>query len=387
MSAKLLDNLHAQHAAAQRGDLAQLYAQVNELRNRKLYHQLTERLLVLVVHPYFKTPGNDELITLYNGFLKELESRVKALSMAQILVQVAGQYPNVKEGISFLEQKATEFKKNSTEAYALLLSMSAQMHTIERSFDRARDLLQEVETLVNDSLGIDPLVYSQFYRVLAVFHKSQTRAGEFYRAGLLYLAYTPLESVAIDVLRGLARDLALAGLVADDVYGVGELLSHPLADIAKQDAENGWLWEVLNAYNSGRIETFRQLRSRFSEQMQRQASLVDNMGLIEEKISILALIELLWTRPADGRTVTFADVERATQTNKVEMVIMRALSLGLVKGEIDQVRGVFNVFSVQPRVLSFDQIADLEKKVKDWADAVEKTLGSMEGDSGKLLNN
>ena len=101
--------------------------------------------------------------------------------------------------------------------------------------------------MLDGALGLDPLVFSNFYRVLAIFHKSQVHAGKFYqvtkqgflmenvfvisklekKSGLLYLAYTPVDSIALPVQKLMARDLALAGLVAEDVYVPLCLCFHP----------------------------------------------------------------------------------------------------------------------------------------------------------------
>ncbi len=176
--------------------------------------------------------------------------------------------------------------------------------------------------MLDGALGLDPLVYSNFYRVLAIFHKSQVHAGEFYkyvyfvwdccvsfmlsnRAGLLYLAYTPVDTIALPVQKLMARDLALAGLVAEDVYGLGELLSHPVAQTLRQDSDNAWLLELVNAFNSGKIAEWGTLKSRHAAQIQQHASVAQHMDLLEQKIRILALIELVWSRPADGRTLPF----------------------------------------------------------------------------------
>jgi hypothetical protein len=128
-------------------------------------------------------------------------------------------------------------------------------------------VLSEVQALLDTAIGIDPVVYSQFYRVLSIFHKvscfvlfmddshefwcvagphvgliarllsflsllslsirllqNQSHAGEFYKAGLLYLAFTPLDTLSLEVKRGLARDLGIAGLVAGSCLIVTRIL-------------------------------------------------------------------------------------------------------------------------------------------------------------------
>ncbi|KAH8029312.1 hypothetical protein HPB51_025191 [Rhipicephalus microplus] len=52
--------------------------------------------------------------------------------------------------------------------------------------------------------------------------------------------------------------------------------------------------------------------------------------------------------------------------DKVEVLVMKALSLGLVRGTIDQVDAQVHMQWVQPRVLSRDQIAGMKKRLDAW---------------------
>jgi 26S proteasome regulatory subunit N9 len=152
--------------------------------------------------------------------------------------------------------------------------------------------------------------------------------------------------------------------------------SHPVAQALKNDPENAWLLELVNAFNSGKIGEWTQLKTRHSARIQQHGSVANSLELLEEKIRVLALIELVWSRPADGRTLPFGDVAAATQlrVDQVELLVMRALALGLIKGEIDQVQGVVVVTHVLPRVLSFDQIAAAKDRVCYWREHVGDTL-------------
>ena len=90
--------------------------------------------------------------------------------------------------------------------------------------------------------------------------------------------------------------------------------------------------------------------------------------MLDEKIILLALMELALRRPAGARSLPFADIAAATRTaaDKVEWIVMRALSLGLIKGTIDEVDAVVHVSFVKPRVLSLAQIVGLKGKVEEW---------------------
>lgn len=84
-----------------------------------------------------------------------------------------------------------------------------------------------------------------------------------------------------------------------------------------------------------------------------QQALTANEVLLTQKISILALMELAFKRPSDQRTIAFPDIATATKlpVKEVEPLVMKALSLKLVKGSIDEVDQTFSVTWVQPRVL------------------------------------
>jgi len=67
---------------------------------------------------------------------------------------------------------------------------------------------------------------------------------------------------------------------------------------------------------------------------------------------------MAFTRPANNRQLTFNEVALKTQLpeDDVELLVMRALSIGLVKGSIDQVDKRIYLSWVQPRVLDLSQV-------------------------------
>ncbi|KAL1471756.1 hypothetical protein MTO96_039755, partial [Rhipicephalus appendiculatus] len=87
---------------------------------------------------------------------------------------------------------------------------------------------------------------------------------------------------------------------------------------------------------------------------------------LRQKMCLLCLMEMAFQRP--GSRLSFQEI--ATQTrlplDEVEVLVMKALSLGLVRGTIDQVDAQVHMQWVQPRVLSRDQIAGMKKRLDAW---------------------
>jgi 26S proteasome regulatory subunit N9 len=65
---------------------------------------------------------------------------------------------------------------------------------------------------------------------------------------------------------------------------------------------------------------------------------------------------------------------------------MRAMSLGLLKGGIDEVEGAVHVTFVKPRVLDKAQVAVLKERVEAWRDKAAGALRFLEDHTEELLS-
>ena len=87
-------------------------------------------------------------------------------------------------------------------------------------------------------------------------------------------------------------------------------------------------------------------------------------------------MEMTFRREATQRQILFTEIATATTlpVDHVEMLIMKALAQGLVKGKIDGVAGSVSLTWVQPRVLDATQLGSMLDKIGGWVSSV----GSME---------
>jgi len=100
----------------------------------------------------------------------------------------------------------------------------------------------------------------------------------------------------------------------------------------------------------------------------------------------MALIEAVFQRTASNRSMTFQIVAEEVRLprDEVEHLVMKALSLKLIRGKIDQVDERVHIDWVQPRVLSRPQIGSLGDRLTAWIDRLGKVDEFVQSNS-KLL--
>jgi len=174
----------------------------------------------------------------------------------------------------------------------------------------------------------------------------------------------------------------LAALLGKDVYNFGELLAHPIL-ASLNGTPNAWLVDLLLAFNSGDVQGYEKLRSQWTK----QPDLNQNQEILYEKLCLLVLMEMTFRRDANDRQITFADVSQQTGLNvdKVELLVMKALSKGLVKGHIDQVEQTINLTWVQPRVLDKEQLKTIMAKISTLNASIRSMENMIENNAGEIL--
>jgi len=203
---------------------------------------------------------------------------------------------------------------------------------------------------------------------------------------LLYLVYTPLEQIPVTEQASLAFDMGLAALVSTNIHNFGELLAHPILN-SLLETKNAWLREFLFAFNRGDLDKFDQLLNVHRREIEEQPALKNNQSLLREKISILALMELVFNKPAEGRTLPFKVIANATKLkdDEVELLVMKALSVKLIRGEIDEVNQTVTISWVQPRVLDMIQIGKMRDRVAEWTENVHSVLNYVQNETAPEL--
>lgn len=192
----------------------------------------------------------------------------------------------------------------------------------------------------------------------------------YYRNALLYLACIDIDSLTPQERHARAHHLSIAALLSDSIYNFGELLLHPILDALKESEKHAWLRDLLFAFNRGDLAAFDVLYGNVSA----NPLLNQHSSHLRQKIYLASLTEAIFRRPPHDRAMTFSDISAETKVrpDEIEHLIMKALSLGLLRGSIDQVDGVANITWVQPKVLDLKQIEGMRQRLLDWDSSVNQ---------------
>ena len=112
------------------------------------------------------------------------------------------------------------------------------------------------------------------------------------------------------------------------------------------------------------------------------------MSYLDQKVRILAFLELLFNCGKDERCLKFAQISQTchVEVEQVEMLIMKAMSLELVKGAIDEVDQTVQIDWIMPRYLSVDHLKLLAERMGEWENKVGNIVKMVEDNSYELLH-
>ncbi|KAI3787168.1 hypothetical protein L1987_41429 [Smallanthus sonchifolius] len=378
-----LDSLRSTHP-----ELSDWYNSLADLYQRKLWHQLTLKLEQFVALAVFQ--AGDALIQLYHNFITDFETKINLLKLAHFAVIVSRQYSEKEFAISYLDvviEKLRATKETRIEEPVLYIKMQIAMYNLEKGDQKeCEKLLEDGKSTLDSMTDIDPSVYANYYWVSSQYHKSRQEFAEFYKSALLYLAYTSVESLSDSFKLDLAFDLSLSALLGENVYNFGELLAHPIIK-SLLGTKVEWLYYILEAFNSGDLICYQELCRVHSASIIAQPALVENEKKLLEKINILCLMEIIFSRPSEDRTIPLSIIAERTKlaVEDVEYLLMKSLSVHLIEGIIDQVDGTVYVSWVQPRVLGIPQIKSLRDRLDSWVGKVHTALVSVEAETPDLV--
>ncbi|KAG0658520.1 26S proteasome regulatory subunit [Maudiozyma exigua] len=392
MSAHEIDTILSTLKLEANSDLSNLFEDFEKFYEEKLWHQLT-----LSLKQFFEDDKSTPIrLRVYDTFVCKFIDKINQLNVIEFLLLSLKNSSNYDESINYLKQLkdtfiSTDEKKTRNDGLpthsngCLLIDIEiARILLLQGDLVKARDSLDEFDKILESIDTLPLMLVNTFYSVNALYYKLKKDFNNFYYTSLLFLSTMDKEyemDLTSQENRELAYDLSIAALLGDKIYNFGELLQHPIMSSISNNVEFEWLFKLLNALTNGDFETFDSI---INLQIPRVPILASNESFLRQKICLMALVESVFSR--NIRTLSFNDISKATHLPKdnVEHLVMRSISLGLLKGSIDQVNEIVSITWVQPRIISFNQIQKMNDRLYEWNDQVSR-LGEKLEERGRSI--
>lgn len=349
-------------------DLQALVFSFEDLWERKLWHQLTDALVTYFNHD----ESASQRLPYYRSFILTFADKINQLRLVTLALRAAEQCKDSQERLTFLTAVANKVNNpNSQDAYVYATVAVARVKLELKDQEGARKDLEKSEKVLDGFDSVETIVHAAFYRINAEYYQSKHEFAAYYRNALLYLACIDLKDLTPAECKSRAYDLSLAALVSDTIYNFGELLLHPILNALVED--EAWLRDLLFAFNRGDLAAYDVLAGHISS----NPLLEQHKDGLRQKIYLAALTEAVFRRPPHDRAMSFATISEETKVrpDEIEHLIMKALSLGLLRGSIDQVDEIARINWVQPKVLDMKQIENMQTRLQDWDSSVN-SLGN-----------
>jgi 26S proteasome regulatory subunit N9 len=346
----------------------------------RLWNELTIKLDTFVKNP--KIQNEQALLQLYSNFIQSFETKINPYGLVDIAAVIIERMSDKKEAISFLE-KLKDKVKMCDEAVWLCRVLQGQNYLeFLNDLESTKKIIEDMKDTLEEAGNVTP-VHGKYYMLASQYYRLIGKHAEYYRTSLQFLGCS-IDTFPKEQWAQQACFLGLAALLGEGVYNIGELLAHPIFE-SLRGTEYEWLADLLQAFNAGDIAKFEAMKPKWSQ----MADLAAQETKLRQKISLLCLMEMTFKRPANNRVISFAEIAAETRLplKEVELLIMKALAQGLVRGAIDQVSGNVNMTWVQPRVLNREQVSGMAKTLDVWIQSITNMEQLIETRASEILTN
>jgi len=306
---------------------------------------------------------------------------MNSLALSRISIIISAQILEKEDSaitIEFLNKIISKISGVNAKESTVLLLTEVGLITLNsvKDITGSREIIEKAEALLNELDGVSS-AHAPFYKLSSSYFAAISDYSSFYRESLKYLGCLnaeQMDAISQPEKENWAIKLCVSALLGRNIYNYGELLMHDMVNYISD--ENKYLLELVRGFNEGSLSKVDKLQ----QQLISQPDLEKDLPFLRKKITLMCLVETIFQRPVNQRTISFKDISDITRVSLdlVELLVMKAMSKKLIKGRIDQENEFVMVKWVQPRVLNMSQIEVIQKNIKTWTSSV--------GDMGDLIN-
>ena len=394
--ATLRDEVELQDA-----ELAAQFYILEDYYERKLWYQLSE----VLKNDIYKNENSKSIrLRLFDRFILSFSEKINQLQLCEFLVlslndnssitpQESSEYlTNLKERIHKLGEKKSHSSGdediNDFEIIQSLIYLDNIIAKVKLELgfiDEVSNIIDSNENKIDNLTStVDLRVNSSYYYIKSQLMKYKGDFNSFYHNCLLFLSYIPNLN-ELNNKESIVKDIAISGILGDKIYNFGEIIMHEIF----QYLNNEWLKELVLSLNSGNLKKFEELINNDKE-IKQLPDIINKIDFLKQKVCIMAFIELVFNKPTNNRCIKYEEILSNipilnNEDREIEKLVMKSLSLKLIKGTINQVNKEVEITWMQPRTMTIEQITSMRDKMEIWKEKVSSLSDYMGNNGSELL--
>lgn len=365
-------------------DLNVLVSEIQDELNLKLWHQLSGHLIELsdcaLLHQ------GEYLINLYNHVIKSIEVVFNPMKIMIILKNLIKNYSNnLESALVFLEDINKRLNLKGEELIfmeCLKVECLLGLSNLYESDDRLKKIKVSLEKLFD----VDHIVYAYFYKLSAIYYEKKLCFDEFYNYALQFFAYCKDELLPKEEKLNMCYKMTVASLIGEKMYNFTELVDKEFFKVLI-GGQFEWIYNLILSLNSGKVEQFTKMIQNYKNNIISEPILASKLDLLDQKIKITALLDLIFQKSKNERVFTYKEIGTncCCDYNQVEILVMKALSLGLIRGHIDQIENSVVITWIQPKYLDREKTLVLSERLDNWIKKTNDVLSEFEQATRPLI--
>ena len=352
--------------------------------SQSLWHQLSDNLIVLSNKPELQ--NSQDLIELYHGLVLYISEIVNPMKFLKYVQNMLVNYKNkMNEGLQFIENTENKMKFKGEEEIFLRIIKGFSYLELDKMYD-LEDLITDIKNEFESKSEIDSIVYANFYRLSTYFYEKKKNYDEFYNNAFQFLAYE--KNLSDEEKLNLCFKMCVASLIGEKMFNFAELIEKDFFKLM-HGTEYEWIYNLILSFNSAKVDQFLQMMKTYQSQILGNDILKDKTDFLEMKIRIAALLDLIFQKNKNERTILYQEIMQncLVEPKQIEYIVMKALSLKLIKGYINQVEEKITINWIQPKYLDKEKIKVLYGRFENWIVKANKILTDLQENGAPLLNN
>ena len=374
---KLIQTIKSRHP-----NLSPIFDDLESNLTQRLWYQLSNNLSDISSSAEMQNGG--DLIEMYQGLVIFIKAALNDMKYLYFVLNMLHNFKGkMNEALLFVQNIETNAKyKDEAKVFLKIIKGFCYLELNMRY--ECEDIIKEVEDDFNSKVEIDTKTYSLFYKLSLLFYEKQSDYDNFYLNAFQYLAYE--NEISQEDKLNLCFKMCVAILIGEKSYNFAELIEKDFFKLM-QGTQFEWIANLILSFNSAKVDQFLNLLSQNQSNIQSNIILRDKVQFLQVKIRIAAILDIVFQKDKNNRTLTFNEICSHCQTseNDIEILCMKALSLGLIKGHIDQVEKVVVVDWIQPKYLDKEKIALLKNRFDSWIEKSDNVMKIFQENAKSLI--